>query len=70
MKSHKEDHKRSIVKAITFRILIMASDFIIIMAITKRSDVAFWVIIASNISSTIFYYFHERTWNKIDWGRK
>ncbi len=68
--SHQEQHKRSIVKAITFRLVIVVADFVIIVAITHRYDIAFWVIVASNISSTVFYYLHERVWNKINWGRK
>ena len=64
-----EQHKRSITKAITFRILVIASDFIIITAITHRYDVAIGIIIASNIASTFFYYLHERVWNKVNWGR-
>jgi uncharacterized membrane protein len=65
-----EQHKRSIVKAVTFRVIIMASDFVIIALITHRYDVALGVIIASNIASTIFYYLHERAWDKISWGRQ
>ena len=64
-----EQNKRSLVKAITFRILILISDGIIIFAITHRYDITLSVIILSNFSSTILYFFHERVWNKIRWGK-
>lgn len=68
--SFQEETKRSIVKSITFRTVVMIFDFTIIMTITHRYDVAFTVIIASNVASTVLYYFHERAWNGIMWGRK
>lgn len=64
-----ENHKRSIVKSITFRIVVIISDFLIVTAITRRYDVALGVIIITNVASTTFYYIHERAWNKITWGR-
>ena len=67
---NQEQHKRSITKAVTFRVMVMTSDFIIITAITRRYDVALGIIIFSNISSTILYYLHERAWNKVEWGRQ
>ncbi|MBI5817243.1 MAG: DUF2061 domain-containing protein [Candidatus Yonathbacteria bacterium] len=27
------------------------------------------VIVFSNLASTIIYFFHERAWNKIHWGK-
>ncbi len=68
--SFQEKHKRSIAKAITFRIMVMFSDFVIITTITHSYNIAIGIIIFSNIGSTIFYYIHERIWDKISWGRK
>jgi len=65
-----EQHKRSITKAVTFRIIVVTSDFIIITAITHQYEAAIGIIIVSNLASTILYYLHERTWNNISWGRK
>lgn len=64
-----EDIKRSITKAITFRLLILCTDGIIILAITHRFDVALGVIFFSNIASTVVYLLHERLWNSILWGK-
>lgn len=64
-----EHLKRSITKAITFRLLILISDGIIIYAITHRYDVTLGVIFFSNFASTILYVVHERLWNNIHWGK-
>jgi uncharacterized membrane protein len=65
-----ENVKRSIVKAITFRTIILCSDGIIVYAITKRFDIALDVIFFSNLASTVIYFLHERLWNNIHWGKE
>lgn len=70
MVTFNEHTKRSLVKAITFRILILISDGIIIFSITHRYDIALAVIFFSNFASTILYFIHERIWNKIRWGKE
>lgn len=64
-----EKLKRSVVKAITFRIIILTSDGLIIYALTHRYDVTLGLIFFSNFASTIIYFLHERVWNKIHWGK-
>ncbi|QQG47854.1 MAG: DUF2061 domain-containing protein [Candidatus Woesebacteria bacterium] len=64
------EHKgRSVIKALTFRFLILCSDSIIIFAITKRLDLTIGVITLSNVASTLIYFLHERLWNHIHWGK-
>lgn len=64
-----EHYKRSLTKALTFRILALIADFVIISKITGRNDVAFGIMIISNFSSTILYFLHERIWNNVSWGK-
>lgn len=64
-----EHLKRSIVKAITFRLFILVSDTIVIFAVTRRYDITLGVLLVSNFASTILYIIHERLWNTIHWGR-
>lgn len=64
-----ERFSRSIVKALTFRLLIIISDGIIIYAITHRYDLTLGVMLFSNFASTIIYFIHERIWNGIHWGK-
>ena len=58
------------VKAITFRALVVASDIVIVYAITRSFEIALGVIVFSNISSTFIYVIHERSWNRVHWGKQ
>ena len=60
--------RRSAVKAITYRILIMCLDFATIYVFTGAVRVAIAFMIASNIYTTIAYLIHERLWTKVRWG--
>lgn len=61
---------RSVMKALTFRIIVIITNGIIVFTITGKSDVTFGVIAVTTISSTMLYFFHERLWNQINWGRE
>lgn len=67
-KFHEHIH-RSIIKALTFRFLVLCSDSTIIFAITQKFNETMGVILFSNLASTIIYILHERMWNKIHWGK-
>lgn len=62
--------KRSALKAITWRIIGTADTFVISWAITKEPITAGAIASFEVFTKTILYYFHERGWNKIKWGRK
>jgi len=68
--SSKEKRKRSLVKAITYRILIIILDFTTIYLLTGRLEVSLGFTMVSNVYTSVAYYFHERIWNKANWGRK
>lgn len=61
--------ERSIAKTVTYRVLIIVSNAIIIYLITKRLDITAGFTLFSGIMSTFLYYFHERIWNMIHWGK-
>ena len=61
---------RSAIKAITWRIIGTADTFIISWAITKEPVTAGAIASFEVFTKTILYYFHERGWNKVKWGRK
>lgn len=65
---NQESNKRSIMKAISYRIIIILLDFSVIYLLTKKISVAAGFMIISNIYTTVAYFFHERIWNKIKWG--
>ncbi|MGO9268314.1 MAG: DUF2061 domain-containing protein [Candidatus Binataceae bacterium] len=52
--------RRSVTKAITYRIVIMSLDFITIYLFTGAVRIAFGFMIASNIYTTVCYILHER----------
>ena len=60
--------KRSLVKALTYRGVIVVLDITVIYFLTGRVDVALGFTIISNIYTTVAYFLHERLWNKIRWG--
>jgi len=60
--------KRSVVKAITYRVIIVCLDFLVIYLLTGRLKMAFGFMIVSNIYTTIGYFLHERIWTHIKWG--
>lgn len=60
---------RSAVKALTWRITGTADTFIIAWLITREPLVAGGIATLEIITKTVLYYFHERGWNKIKWGR-
>jgi adenylylsulfate kinase len=63
-----ETLRRSIVKTISYRVVILILDFISIYLFTGKIKVAVGFTIVSNIYTTVGYFFHERIWNKIKWG--
>ena len=62
------EERRSIVKAITYRIVIMILDFVTIYLLTGTARIAIGFMIASNIYTTVAYWVHERVWARIRWG--
>lgn len=64
-----ERASRSVIKSISFRIIVIIADTVIIFSLTHKVELAIGIIIASNLASTILYYLHERLWNRIHWGK-
>lgn len=60
--------KRSIVKAFTYRAIIVVLDVSVIYLLTGRADIALGFTVISNVYTTVAYFLHERLWNKIAWG--
>lgn len=60
--------KRSLIKAVTYRIFIVCLDFLTIYLFTGKIRLAFGFMIVSNIYTSLGYFLHERVWNRIRWG--
>ncbi len=61
--------KRSLVKALTYRVVIVCLDFLVVYILTHKVDVALGFMIISNIYTTVGYFLHERIWARIQWGK-
>lgn len=64
-----DNTRRSVVKAISWRIVGSTAAIVIAYAVTGSLVISSTIGIIHLISNTILYYFHERAWNKITWGR-
>ena len=60
--------RRSLVKATTYRVVIMSMDFLTIYLFTGETHVAIGFMIVSNLYTSIGYFVHERVWANIRWG--
>ncbi len=60
--------RRSVLKAVTYRLVIMLLDFSTIYLFTKKTQVAVGFMIVSNLYTTVAYLGHERLWARIKWG--
>ncbi len=60
--------RRSVVKAITYRGIIVVLDFMVIYLLTGKVATAAGFMIISNIYTTVAYFLHERVWSSIKWG--
>ncbi|AWX45238.1 Sulfate adenylyltransferase [Flagellimonas maritima] len=60
---------RSIAKAISWRIIGTMDTLIISYLLTGKVSLAASIASIDFITKMILYFFHERVWNKINWGK-
>jgi uncharacterized membrane protein len=65
----KENHTRSIVKTISWRVIATLTTMVLVFTFTGQLFLSVGVGLVEVISKLIFYYIHERIWDKISWGR-
>ena len=61
--------KRSLIKSITWRVIASIDTFIIAWLVTGKSSWAGIIAMFEVLTKTFLYYFHERGWNYILWGK-
>lgn len=66
----KEKRYRSIVKGVTWRFFATADTFLISWLITGKIKFAISISLIEVVTKLVLYYLHERTWNKIKFGRQ
>ena len=65
----RESRGRSIFKAITFRVVVVCFDLVVVFIFTKAWDKTIALTIVSNLVRLLLYYSHERIWNRIHVGK-
>ena len=66
----KETRSRTFAKTVTWRLLATLTTMTLVYLFTKKLDIAATVGGFELIAKMLFYYFHERAWNKINKGKK
>ena len=65
-----ETRKRSIMKALSWRVIAVLITTTIVFIVSGRVDLAAEVGVMDCLAKLLIYYLHERAWNHIDFGRK
>ncbi len=65
-----ESKTRSIIKALSWRVLATLTTTLLVFTFTGRLDVALTVGAFEAVVKMLFYFLHERAWNRISVGRK
>lgn len=65
----KVTRSRSFVKSWTYRVFGTITSFVVVYAITGEGSLATLVAMWETILKIGVYYWHERIWDKIKWGR-
>jgi uncharacterized membrane protein len=65
-----ESHPRSLVKAISWRLVGSMDTFILSLLITHKLSFAASIASVETVTKILLYYFHERIWAIVPWGRQ
>jgi uncharacterized membrane protein len=65
-----DTNTRSLVKAVTWRIIGTAETFLISLIITRQVGTAGGIAVTQAVASTTLYWLHERYWNTVRWGKR
>ena len=60
---------RSLVKAVSYRVVVLIADFVAVFFFTGRVEIALGFVLVSNLYTTALYLLHERFWDRVSWGR-
>lgn len=64
-----ESKTRSLAKAISWRITGTIDTFLISWLITGQLALAGGIALTEVITKVFLYWFHERVWNRVKWGK-
>ena len=61
---------RSLAKSLTWRVVALLTTFITLYALSKDINMATLATIITNGVNFVAYYYHERIWNAVSWGKE
>jgi len=64
-----ETHLRSILKAVSYRVVGTAVTFVVALILTKKIELALTIGLFDTCLKIGAFYFHERLWHKIKIGK-
>lgn len=64
-----ETNRRSIAKAVSWRITGTIDTFIISWLITGELLLASGIAVTEVVTKVVLYWVHERVWNRVKWGK-
>jgi uncharacterized membrane protein len=62
--------KRSFAKSLTWRVVALVTTFVTLYSLSKDINMATLATIITNAVNFIAYYYHERIWNSVEWGKQ
>lgn len=60
---------RSFTKSLSYRIFGTLSSWAVVYVITGKGSLATLIAFWETVVKVVIYYYHERAWNNIHWGR-
>lgn len=60
---------RSLAKAVSWRITGSIDTFVVSWLITGQALLASGIAFTELLTKVVLYWFHERVWNRIEWGK-
>lgn len=61
---------RSLAKSLTWRVVALLTTFITLYVLSKDINMATLATIITNGVNFVAYYYHERIWNSVSWGKE
>ena len=69
MKEMREEHKRSLLKAVSWRAIATSTTMFLVYVFSGKLELATGIGVGDVVLKMMFYYVHERSWNRSNFGR-
>jgi uncharacterized membrane protein len=61
---------RSLAKSLTWRVVALITTFVTLYVLSKDINMATIATLITNGVNFVAYYYHERIWNSVRWGKE